>query len=277
MAKFNIGEYGKKIQKIAREIKKLKPNITHRDAIKLAAAKIKKSKIIIFKFLLYYINIMSKIVIPKEELNLYNNLLKADDNIKNIYDKYVYLEDKRKAPSISFKSYANEFYSNVLEQLKNTNLHDIQKFLVIRDLFNRNSDVGEDKKFRSYLKDNKSTIINQYKRLVYPKTKFDITKSTEKDISSLIIILMAYSEKTDPLKTLIDDEELKTQTAEIKKSNLELDENWGNVEFDDKIITTTKVKGFIPTTTAERKQEKETKKEQNEILDESGLKNFLIN
>ena len=39
MAKFNIGEYGKKIQKIAREIKKLKPNITHRDAIKLAVAK----------------------------------------------------------------------------------------------------------------------------------------------------------------------------------------------------------------------------------------------
>jgi hypothetical protein len=40
--KFDIGEYGKKIQAEARKIKKLNKNIAHRDAIKLAAKKLKK-------------------------------------------------------------------------------------------------------------------------------------------------------------------------------------------------------------------------------------------
>jgi hypothetical protein len=39
--KFDIGEYGKKIQAEARKIKKLNKNIAHRDAIK-AAKKLKK-------------------------------------------------------------------------------------------------------------------------------------------------------------------------------------------------------------------------------------------
>jgi hypothetical protein len=42
MKKFNIGEYGKKIQAEVRKIKKIKKNITHQQAVKLAAKKLKK-------------------------------------------------------------------------------------------------------------------------------------------------------------------------------------------------------------------------------------------
>jgi hypothetical protein len=40
--KFDIGEYGRKIQAEARKIKKVHKNIAHKEAIKMAAKKLKK-------------------------------------------------------------------------------------------------------------------------------------------------------------------------------------------------------------------------------------------
>ncbi len=40
--KFDIGEFGKKIQMEARKIKKLNKNISHREAVKIAAKKLKR-------------------------------------------------------------------------------------------------------------------------------------------------------------------------------------------------------------------------------------------